>query len=118
MIMVFKDNYMWISSTYDCKYIEAYKIDEYLDTKNCSCVKCLNGEIVLACEDGILNTTENSPDDEKVTYKKVNCLIHTISMVIICLLLLVVISVSCCYYYTKDWIKNNVYYHININWAV
>ena len=64
--------------------------------------------MVLACEDGILNTTENSPDDEKVTYKKVNCLIHTISMVIIYLLLLVVISVSCYYYYAKDWIKNNV----------
>ena len=43
----------------------------------------------------MLNTTETSFDDKKETREKNNCLVHTISLVIICLLLLVVICVSC-----------------------
>ena len=38
----------------------AYKIDEYLDTKNCSCKKCLFGKLVLACQVEVLNTTETA----------------------------------------------------------
>ena len=56
------------------------------------CGKRLFGELVLACEDEILNTTETSLD--KVHY-------YTISLVFICLLLLVVISISGFVYYTK-----------------
>ena len=56
---------------------------------------------------------ETSLDDKKVTYGKNNCLIHTISLVIICLLL-TVMSISCYYYYTSDWIlKGNVLYFIS-----
>ena len=53
----------------------------------------------------MLNTTETSLADKKVTYEKNNCLIYTISLVIKCLLLLVVISISYYYSYTKHWIK-------------
>ena len=34
------------------------KIYEYLDTKNCSCEKCLVSKLVLECEDEMLNTTQ------------------------------------------------------------
>ena len=37
--------------------------------------------------------------------KKNNCLIHTISLVIMCLLLIAVDSIGCYYYDTRDWIK-------------
>ena len=85
---------------------EAFKTDKYLDIKSFSCKKCLFGKLVLACEDEIFNTTETSVDNKKSTYERGNCLIHTISLIIICLLslflacLLVVIT-SCysCYYF-------------------
>ena len=88
------------------KCSEAFKTDKYLDIKSFSCKKCLFGKLVLACEDEIFNTTETSVDNKKSTYEKGNCLIHTISLIIICLLslflacLLVVIT-SCysCYYF-------------------
>ena len=51
-------------------------------------------KLVLACEDKILNTTETSLDDKKVTQEKNNCLIHTVSSVIRCLLLLVFITIT------------------------
>ena len=76
-----------------------------MDTKNCSCEKRLICKLVLACEDEMLNMTETSPDDKNVICKKSNCLIHTISLVIICLLLLPVVSVDCYYYYTRDYKK-------------
>ena len=44
-------------STCDWECNKACKIDDYLVIKNCSCVKRLFGKLVLACEDGILNTT-------------------------------------------------------------
>ena len=71
--------------------------------------------LALACEqDEILNTTETSFDDKKVTCGKSNCLIHTISLVIICLLFLIVVFVSSYFYYAKDWITKNTHCHINI----
>ena len=42
-----KDDYMCNPSTCDCECNEAYKIDEYLDIKNCSCEKRLIGKLVL-----------------------------------------------------------------------
>ena len=62
-------------------------IDEYWHIKNRSCEKILFGKLVLACENEILNTTETSLDDKKVTCQTNDCLIHTIgnfwSMVIL-----------------------------------
>ena len=55
----------------------------------------LDGKLVVAYEDEILNTAENSLDDKKVTCEKSNCLIHKISLAIICFLLLLAICVSC-----------------------
>ena len=72
-----------------------------MDTKNCSCKKCLLGKLVLECEDEILNTTGTLLNDENEAYANTNYLIHTISLVIICLLILVVICVSY-FYYTKN----------------
>ena len=43
----------------------ACKIDEYLDTKTCSCGKRLIGKLVSAYENEILIKTENSPEDKK-----------------------------------------------------
>ena len=70
---------------------KACKINEYLDIKICSCEKRLFGKLVLAC---LLN-------DKKVTCEKINCLIQTISLVIICPLLVAIICVSFFFYYTK-----------------
>ena len=46
----YKDDYMWNPSTCDCECNKACKIDEYIDNRNCSCKKCLNGKSVFACE--------------------------------------------------------------------
>ena len=100
-----KDIYMWNPITCGCECNKACKIDEYLDTKNCSCKKYVISKLVLECEDEKLNTTETSPDDKKITCGKSNCLIHTISLLIKCLLLSAVISTGCYYYYARDWIK-------------
>ena len=37
-----------------------HKIDGCLDIKKCFCKKRLFGKLVLACQDEILNTTENA----------------------------------------------------------
>ena len=42
----------------------------YVDTKNCSCEKHLFVKLVSPCEGKILNTTETSSDDKKVTSAK------------------------------------------------
>ena len=60
--------------------------------------KHLFDTLLLACEDEILNTSDTSVDDTKVRCEKSNCLIHTISLVIICMLLLTVVSIGCYYY--------------------
>ena len=105
---------MWNPNTCDCGCNKACKIDKYLDTENCSHEKHLFGKLVLACEDEMLNKTETSLDDKKVTCEKNNCRIPTISLVTICLLLLAVISINCYYYHAKDCLKKNVYCCINI----
>ena len=46
-----KKGYMWNTSTCDCDYSKTCKIDQYLDTKNCSYEKRLICKLVLACED-------------------------------------------------------------------
>ena len=79
--------------------------DKYIDIKNCSCEKRLTSKLVLKCEDEILKTTETVNKNKNVACVKINCLIQTISLVIICLLLLIVICVSCYFYYTKHWPK-------------
>ena len=98
-------------STCDYECNKAQKVSEYLDIKNCSCEKRLVGKLVLECEDEILNTTETLFNDNKVASAKNNCLIYTISLLIICLLLLFVICVNSSYYYTKYQLKqlfNNI----------
>ena len=49
--------------------------------------KCPFGKLVFAYEDEILNTTQTLLVDKKITCDKNNCLIHTVSLVIICLYL-------------------------------
>lgn len=66
-----RDDYMWNPNPCYCKCDKKSKIDECLDTKNCSCKKHLFDESVFACEDEILNTTKSSTVDEKVTYEEV-----------------------------------------------
>ena len=65
-----KYDYMWSHSTCDFECNKVYKIEEYLDVKNCPCKKCLFGKLVLACEYEILNTTETLLADIKVTGEK------------------------------------------------
>ena len=77
--------YMWNPSMCDCECNKACNIDEHLDIKNCSCEKRLIGKLVLECEGELINTTQNRLNDKKVECAKSNCLIHTISLVIICL---------------------------------
>ena len=88
-------------------------IEEDLDTNNCSCEKCLVSKLALECEDEILNRTETLLNDKKVTYAKSNCLIRTISLVIICLCLLVAICVSC-YFYQRKYRSKKPFHDINI----
>ena len=54
-----------------CECNKASKIDEYLNTKNCSCKKYLIGKLVLQCENEMLDTTETSLDHKKVICKKI-----------------------------------------------
>ena len=69
-----RDGYMWNPRTCNYEWIKACKIDEYLDTKNWLCKKRL-GKLLLACEDVIINTTETSLVNKKVTCKNSKCLI-------------------------------------------
>ena len=105
---------MWNPSTCDGEYNKMCKIDEYLDTKNCSTGKHLFGNLVLACEGETLNTTETSLDYKKVSCEKIsNCLIYKALLLIISLLALVVICISyfSYYYCTIKRIKRNSHYH-------
>ena len=93
-----KNDYIWNSITWGCKCNKACKTDEYLNTNNCLCKKCLIDKIVLECQDEILNTTETSLDDKKVICKKKkkkNWLIHIILLAVTCLLLLIAVFISC-----------------------
>ena len=40
-----KDDSIWNPITCDCECNKVCKIDEYLDIKNCSCKKCLFGNL-------------------------------------------------------------------------
>ena len=61
---------MWNPSTCDSECNKEFKINEYLDIKNCSCNKRPMGSLKFRCEDAILNTTETSPYDEIGTCQK------------------------------------------------
>ena len=65
-------------SRWDCECNKACKINEDLDTKNCSCEKYLVSKLALECKDEILNRTETLLNDKKLTYAKSSCLIRTI----------------------------------------
>ena len=97
----YEKGYMWNPSMCDCECKKACKFDEYLDITNCSCKIRLIVKLVLECEDKTSKTIETLLDVKKLACAKINCLIHTISLVIICFLLLVVVCVSCYSYYTK-----------------
>ena len=97
---------MWYTSTLDCECNKACESDEFLIIKNCSWAKRLIDKVVLACENEILNIAKASLDDKNVTCKISNCLIHTISLVIICLLILVAVFII------QNIVQNkNIYYH-------
>ena len=92
-------------STCNCECNKACKIDEYLDIKNCQCKKRLIDKIALACEDEILNTTEASLDDKKVTLPYSHYVIGNY------------VIISCHFYQLllllyKISIKKNIYYHL------
>ena len=80
-------------SRWNCECNKACKIEEDLDTNNCSCEKCLVSKLALECEDEILNRTETLLNDKKVACARNNCLIHTFSLVIICFLLLALVFI-------------------------
>ena len=61
---------VWNPSMYECQCNKGCKFNKFLKTKNCSCEKRLFGKLVLTCEVEILNTTETSLDDKKVTSEK------------------------------------------------
>ena len=56
----YRDNYISNPCTCDCECNKACKIDEYLDTRNCSCKNRLFHKLALTCADIILNITETS----------------------------------------------------------
>ena len=66
--------------------------------------KHLFGKLVLACENEILNTTKNLLEN-KLAICENNCLIHTISLLILCTSLLTIAFISCCFYFTKHRLK-------------
>ena len=63
--------------------IKAYKIDEYLDIKNCSHKKRLIVQLLLEWDNEILNTTKTSLDDKNESCERNNCHIHKISLVLL-----------------------------------
>ena len=65
---------MWNPGTCDYECNKMYKIEEYLDVKNCSCKRCLC-KLVLAFEDKILNIIEASLIDKKVTCTQIIALV-------------------------------------------
>ena len=61
-------DYMWNPNACDCECNKIFRIDELFDIKNCSCEKHLIGNLVLESKDRIINTTEDSLNDKKVTW--------------------------------------------------
>ena len=71
MIGVFEKRvYPWNPITSCCECDKACKIGKYQESKNCSCKKRFFGKLVSAREDEMLNTTETSVVDKKVTHGK------------------------------------------------
>ena len=102
---------MWYTSTLHCECNKVCESDEYLIIKNCSWAKPLIDKVLLTYGNEILNTAKASLDDKSVTCKISNCLIHTISLVIICLLILVAVFISC-FFIIQNIVQNkNIYYH-------
>ena len=67
LLMIHMLDFVLLRSSYmcDCECSKACnKTDEYLDTKNFSCKKCLVGKLVLEREDEILNTIETLFNDK------------------------------------------------------
>ena len=67
LLMIHMLEFVLLCSNYmcDCECSKACnKTDEYLDTKNFSCKKCLVGKLVLEREDEILNTIETLLNDK------------------------------------------------------
>ena len=97
---------MWYTSTLHCECNKVCESDEYLIIKNCSWAKPLIDKVLLTYGNEILNTAKASLDNKNVTCKISNCLIHTISLVIICLLILVAVFII------QNIVQNkNIYYH-------
>ena len=102
-----------ITCNFECD--KACKISKYVDIKSCSCKKYIFGKLVSAREDEMLNTTENSFVDKKITdgKKKLpywHCFIGYYMLIII----------SCHFYqlllllYKTLVKKMNGYYHVNV----
>ena len=103
---------MWNFDTFDCECNKSFKIDEYLGAKNWSCEKLLICKLLLECQDEILHISGTLFNDRKVEYRKSNCLLYTILLVIICLLLLVVTCISYYVFIIQNIVPNkNIYYH-------
>ena len=102
---------MWYTSTLHCECNKVCESDEYLIIKNCSWAKPLIDKVLLTYGNEILNTAKASLDDKSVTCKISNCLIHTISLVIICLLILVAVFISCFFIIQNIDQNKNIYYH-------
>ena len=79
----YKDGYMWNSSTYDSKCNKTCKIDEYLDTKNCSRKERLFGKLPSACKDEILSKTKTSVNHKKSILPSLHYVIGNYILVII-----------------------------------
>ena len=56
-------NYAWNHSTCACEFDKHCEIDEYL--KNCTCVKIIIGDLVIACDE-ILDTQETMLAIQKI----------------------------------------------------
>ena len=102
--------HLWNPSIGDCKCNKACKIDKYLDIKNCSCKKFLNGKLVLEYGDEIFNATEALLNDKKLHLQKVIVLYHFIGnfrcIIISCYL--------CCYFYQAKYQSNQLFHNIKI----
>ena len=61
-----RDDHAWNPSTCDCGCNKVFVIDDYLNTKKFSCKKHTFGQLVLACNNEVLNAAQTSHDDKKV----------------------------------------------------
>ena len=63
-----------LPSTCDCECNKEYKIDKYLDIKDCSCKKFIIDKLALECD-----TSQTLLNNKKVTFENRNCHIRKIS---------------------------------------